>query len=238
MQPPATVLDLGLALPTDRAGAIAAQRQARASAVFTPLRHETRPIVAAAATVGSGGEHLFVAALRFEPESYIPTASRIVTGRYSMSYVRGLEFYREGHVWIDAISAVAAPGDLLLINGAGRCHPFECGIACELGVRLDRPSVGIARRLGWRSPPRLAEPAGSSAAIWSHGREVGRMIRTREGVKPLIVSPGHGITLEDSISLALRHLRGFRWPEPLRRAHSCVTNYQREYDRSFGRTSI
>ncbi|MFQ5842000.1 MAG: endonuclease V, partial [Thermodesulfobacteriota bacterium] len=47
-------------------------------------------------------------------------------------------------------------------------------------------------------------------------------IRTKRGVKPVFVSPGHRINLETSIRVVLKTCRGFRLPEPLRRAHLMV----------------
>jgi deoxyribonuclease V len=48
------------------------------------------------------------------------------------------------------------------------------------------------------------------------------VLRTRPGVKPIYVSPGHLVDLDGCRRLALRCCRGFRIPHPIRTAHQTV----------------
>ena len=44
---------------------------------------------------------------------------------------------------------------------------------------------------------------------------MGRVVRTRDGVKPLYVSPGHRIGVDQAAALVLRLGAGYRLPEPV-----------------------
>ena len=44
------------------------------------------------------------------------------------------------------------------------------------------------------------------------------MLRSKDRVKPLVVSPGHRVSLASAVELVLRCCRGYRLPEPTRLA--------------------
>jgi deoxyribonuclease V len=88
-----------------------------------------------------------------------------------------------------------------------------------MGLWFDLPSIGCAKT------PLLDEfispgaSKGSFEWIRKEGEKVGAVLRTKEKVKPLFISPGHRIDFMTSIQLILETCRGFRFPEPLRKAH-------------------
>jgi deoxyribonuclease V len=51
------------------------------------------------------------------------------------------------------------------------------------------------------------------------GEDIGRVLRTRDRVRPLFVSPGHRVGLERAVQIVLACGRGYRLPEPVRQAH-------------------
>ena len=55
------------------------------------------------------------------------------------------------------------------------------------------------------------------------GEVVGAVLRTRNGVRPLFVSPGHLVRLEDAIDIVLHCSTRYRVPEPLRLADSIAS---------------
>ncbi|MGB2824242.1 MAG: endonuclease V, partial [Phycisphaerae bacterium] len=59
------------------------------------------------------------------------------------------------------------------------------------------------------------------------GQVVGAVVRTRTGVRPLYVSIGHRITLDEAVLWTLRCTRGVRLPEPTRRADQQVARMKR-----------
>jgi deoxyribonuclease V len=100
------------------------------------------------------------------------------------------------------------------------------GIAAHLGLILDLPSIGCAKS---RLYGKAAEPGlswGNTAPLVEEGRTVGMVLRTRAGVKPVYVSPGHRMDLETSVKTVLSLCRGYRLPEPLRQAHILVNRFR------------
>jgi deoxyribonuclease V len=115
--------------------------------------------------------------------------------------------------------------DLILVNGKGIAHPRFMGIASHLGLLLNIPSIGCAksRLIGEHEEPAMNR--GGMAPLFVKGREVGRVLRTRDGVKPLYVSPGHKMDIETSVKIILSLCRGFRIPNPCARPISSLINY-------------
>jgi deoxyribonuclease V len=92
-----------------------------------------------------------------------------------------------------------------------------------VGLWLDLPTIGAAksRLCGEHRTPGARR--GCRTQLRYHGRVVGAVVRTRHGVKPLYVSVGHRVTLQDAVRWTLRAARGLRLPEPTRLAHQHVS---------------
>ena len=133
-------------------------------------------------------------------------------------YVPGLLSFREAPVLLPALERLRHRPDLLLVDGQGLAHPRRFGIACHLGLLLDLPAIGCgkSRLVGEYREPGPA--VGDRAPLVDRGQVVGRVVRTRAGVKPVFVSPGHRIGLEEAVAWVLRCARGYRLPEPTRLA--------------------
>jgi deoxyribonuclease V len=51
------------------------------------------------------------------------------------------------------------------------------------------------------------------------GSEIGQVVRTRDRIRPLYVSPGHRIDIDRAVQIVFACGRGYRLPEPIRQAH-------------------
>lgn len=145
-------------------------------------------------------------------------------------YQSGFLSFREAPVYLAALSALSRPFDLLLVDGQGIAHPRGLGIAAHLGVHLDRPSVGVAKsRLYGMPRGQLAEEKGVAVPLVGGGRQVGWVYRSRAHTKPLYLSPGHKVGLEETLAFA-RSLPGqTKLPEPLKAAHEWAGRGRREH---------
>ena len=143
-------------------------------------------------------------------------------GRISFPYIPGLLSFREAPLLIQAFRRLRRLPDVVLYDGQGIAHPRGFGLASHMGVLLDLPSIGCAKKKLVGDFGEVGLQAGSTTPLKLEGKIIGAVIRTRRGIKPVFVSPGHRIDLEFSIKLVMRTCRGFRLPEPLRQAHRMV----------------
>lgn len=134
-------------------------------------------------------------------------------------YVPGYLAFREIPVIMKAFEKLRHKPNLLVVDGHGLAHPRFCGLACHLGLALNTPSIGCAksRLVGECRDPGLAK--GSVSDIVFQERVVGRVVRTREGVKPVYVSIGHKMDLDKAVEFVLHLTARYRLPEPVRFAH-------------------
>lgn len=149
-------------------------------------------------------------------------------------YVPGLLSFREGPVLLAAFARLRAEPDLILIDGHGRAHPRLFGIACHIGVLLDKPTIGCAKSIlvGGGAEPGLS--AGAAEALVFKDQIVGTVLRTRDRVRPIYVTQGHRLSLESATQFVKQCLDGFRIPKPTREAD----RYVRELRRDFGGEGI
>jgi len=144
--------------------------------------------------------------------------------RPKFPYIPGFLSFREAPLLIKAYERLKIRPHLLLVDGQGIAHPRKAGLAVHLGVELKIPTIGCAKKPLLRYEGTLAEERGSFLPIFLNGEEVGIILRTKKGVKPLCVSPGNLITLEEARNWVLKTAIRFRIPEPLRLAHQLSKN--------------
>lgn len=137
-------------------------------------------------------------------------------------YVPGLLAFREGPAILAAWEELTIKPDLLLFDGQGIAHPRRFGIASHLGLWLGVPSIGVgkSRLYGIHTEP--GPSRGSTAVLFDErdpSEAIGMVLRTREGSKPLYISPGHLIDVPNAVEFVIKCCKTYRLPEPTRWAH-------------------
>lgn len=162
---------------------------------------------------------LFAAIVVLDAESLEPLETASAVLKPVFPYIPGLLTFREGPVALEAYERLSIEPDLLMFDGQGIAHPRGLGLASHVGVLLDKPSIGCAksRLVGEFKEPK--QKRGAMRTLSLHRTKVGVVLRTRDNTKPLFVSPGHRITVETAARTVLDMGRGYRLPEPTRRAH-------------------
>lgn len=144
-------------------------------------------------------------------------------------YIPGYLSFREIPVLLKAFEKLKTKPELLCVDGQGIAHPRRLGIATHLGLVLDIPSVGFAKSILYGVGDEPALEAGSYEYLRDpkNNEVIGAQVRSKSKTKPMIVSPGHRITVDESVNLCLLTRGTYRIPEPTRRAHEAVNAYRR-----------
>lgn len=150
-------------------------------------------------------------------------------------YIPGLLSFREGGAIVDALESLSIDPDVLVLDGSGRIHFRQAGIATHVGVLFDAPAVGVAKNLLCGTPRSTLDdplPEGARVAIEADGSMdaptgtvVGYAYQSRQypnpekrHVNPLIVSPGHRVNAETAVDVVEATCAGYKLPEPTRLA--------------------
>jgi len=197
--------------------AVALQRQLAGGVRDEPLSAEVRTVAGLDVSIRRGMARAAVVVMSLDPLAVIETATW--EGPPSFPYVPGLLSFREMPAVIPALAKLGTRPDVMMLDAQGLAHPRRFGLACHLGVYFDVPAMGVAktRLVGEHEEP--GPEQGAFTDLIHEGEVIGRVLRTRDRVKPVFVSVGHRLTLDEAVALTLRTLTRYRLPEPTRLAH-------------------
>jgi len=142
-------------------------------------------------------------------------------------YVPGLLSFRESPLLLDVMKKVEQEPDLIVFDGQGIAHPRSFGIASHMGLLLNKPTIGCAKSLLFGKYKEPGKEAGSVSKLCSGNKIIGAVVRSRESVKPIFISPGHKIDLKTAIQIMLKCCDGYRIPKPTREADHFVNAIKR-----------
>jgi deoxyribonuclease V len=135
-------------------------------------------------------------------------------------YIPGLLAFREGPAVLAAWSQLQNKPDLLMFDGQGIAHPRGIGIASQMGLWLERPTIGVAKSRLYGRHGEVGHQRGDRAELLDgKGNIIGAVLRTRERTNPLYISPGHLMDVEHAVEFVLACCTTYRLPEPTRWAH-------------------
>ncbi|MGW0561384.1 endonuclease V [Streptomyces sp. NPDC003016] len=150
-------------------------------------------------------------------------------GRVAFPYVPGLLAFRELPTVLAALESLSADPGLVVCDGYGQAHPRRFGLASHLGVVTGLATIGVAKNPFTFTYEQPGPHRGAvSPLLDGAGEEVGRAVRTQDGVKPVFVSVGHRVSLDNACAHTLRLAPGFRLPESTRRADALCRRALRE----------
>jgi deoxyribonuclease V len=137
-------------------------------------------------------------------------------------YVPGLLSFREAPAALAALRKLRAEPDAIICDGQGYAHPRRFGLACHIGLIVNRPSIGCAKSVLIGSFEAPASHRGATAALRHNGERIGTVLRTQHDVRPVFVSIGHRLSLAVAVRIVLRAAVRYRLPEPTRLADQSV----------------
>ncbi|MFQ6048976.1 MAG: deoxyribonuclease V [Phycisphaerae bacterium] len=210
--------------------AIQIQRELVDRVRVEPLARPVRLVAGVDAAASRDGSEVIAGIVVWDIAARRLVQSCLASRTASFPYVPGLLSFREAPAVLAAVRKLPLRPDVFIFDGQGLAHPRRLGLASHLGVLMDQPSVGCAKsrlfgrhdrpgpRRGSHCP--LRDPADASL--------IGAVLRTREAVKPVYVSIGHRVRLQDAVAVVLDCCTRYRLPEPTRLAHQLVTRHRRQ----------
>lgn len=207
--------------------AIALQHELRQHVALTPLPAPPKLLAGGDLSYEIGGKELWAVIVLLDAERLELRGYSGVRDEMRFPYVPGLLSFREIPALMLAWAQLTLPPDLIFADGHGIAHPRRLGIATHLGLLTDTPTIGCGKNVlvGDCDPP--AETRGSLSPMIHQGEIVGHALRTRDRVKPMYISPGHRVALDQAPYLALAATGKYRMPEPTRQAHLLVNRLRR-----------
>lgn len=119
---------------------------------------------------------------------------------------------------LQALAQLTREPDVVFVDGHGRAHPRRLGLAAHFGVASNVPCIGVASQVLVGTAALLHEIRGAHTPLRDNGEHVGWLLRSKVGEQPLIVSPGHRVSMTAAAQLVMRFVNDDRLPLPTRLA--------------------
>ena len=156
------------------------------------------------------------------PEMVVQSYS-LVIAKTTFPYLPGYLGFREVPALLQAWEQLPAKPGVVILDGQGITHPRRMGIASHFGVLTNHATIGCAKSMLYGHFPDLGSQKFSSSPIISPANELlGYALRTKDNVTPVYVSPGHKMSVPDSLAIMKNCIQKHRIPEPTRQAHNYV----------------
>ncbi len=139
-------------------------------------------------------------------------------------YIPGLLSFRELPAILAAYESLKITPDLLLCDGQGIAHPRRLGLASHLGLWLDKPTIGVGKSRLVGEYAAVADQRGAWVPLMDKGEQVGVVLRSRQKVKPIFVSPGHKISFDAAVHWTMACTTRYKLPETTRYAHKLASD--------------
>ncbi|RAU82144.1 deoxyribonuclease V [Pontibacter arcticus] len=149
-------------------------------------------------------------------------------GTVQLPYIPGFLSFREAPNVLEAYKKLQQKPDLIMVDGHGISHPRRLGIATHLGIHLNKPTMGVAKKVlvGKYKEPEITK--GAISPLVYKEEVIANVLRTKDNVKPVFVSPGHLIDQETATRIAMECALKHKLPEPTRLADHYAAVFKSE----------
>jgi deoxyribonuclease V len=136
---------------------------------------------------------------------------KTISWETSFPYISTYLYYREFPVIWELVNILKTDPTIFMFDGNGILHPYGIGLATQAGIALNKPSIGVAKRLLYGDI--------KNKSVYVSNKKSGFTFFSSERIKrPVFVSPGHKISFNTSYNIVKRFSK-YKIPEPLRQAH-------------------
>ena len=203
--------------------AAALQRRLSKKVSIVPFRKKPQLVAGLDCAFSKDGKRIIAAVIVLKLPDFETIEIQNAICKLTFPYIPGLLSFREAPCCLKALKKLKTKPDVFIIDGQGIAHPRRFGIACHLGLFLDKPTIGCAksRLIGEFRKPAIQK--GAYSFLKDRQETIGAVVRTRANVRPVFVSVGNNCILNDAMKIILACTSQYRIPEPTRLAHQLVS---------------
>ena len=181
------------------------------------------------------GQTAYAVAVTVSTSNWRPVEIQRWTGPVPMADMPGMLGFRETDPMLSALLKLTNTPDVIFVDGNGQAHPRRFGLACHIGLSLDHPTIGVAKNYpaGCGDPhsTTFAKPKrGNKMAIMVGPHKVGYELITQDDTKPIYVSVGNRLGLDEATALVIKATPVYRLPEPIRAADQEANKFRAEQE--------
>lgn len=206
----------------------AQQLELREQVSISPFTGQIRQIAGADVSLIRGSSRAWAGLVVLDYDTLEIIDMQGIEDVLSMPYVPGYLSFREVPLLWKAWSLLARKPEVVMVDGHGILHPRRLGVATHFGLIAGVPTVGCAKRrlVGeGEEPPNTAMEL---RPVLLDGEHCGFNLRSRRNANSIYISPGTGLSVDQSLEITRHCLRGYRLPEPTRLAHEFVNRFRRQ----------
>ncbi|KAA6436700.1 deoxyribonuclease V [Dyadobacter flavalbus] len=202
------------------------QKNLREQLNLKPLQSPIRTIAGADISLSLYSETVYAGMVILSFPDLQPVAYSLVKSSTTFPYVPGFLAFREIPSLLKVYEQIPVKPDVIMFDGNGIIHTRRMGIASHFGVLTDSVTMGCAKKklTGQYEDP--GENRGEYSLLTDKGETIGYVLRSKNNVKPVFISPGHNMSLDDSLNIAMKCINKYRLPEPTRKAHEFVNLFR------------
>lgn len=142
-----------------------------------------------------------------------------IVSKVHFPYISGYFVFREGPAILDLLSEMTTLPTILMINSHGIAHPCFAGCASHIGVIANLPTIGVAQNILCGTTESEPSLLGEWSPVYYQNKIVGASFLSQKKSRPIIISPGHHISLDSAIEIVKKSIKGHKFPEPIYLAH-------------------
>lgn len=220
------------------AEAVSCQQELRKKINLCPLAGDIKSIAGADISFNkySPAVYAVIVTLSYPELGFMDQVGAISISHFP--YIPGLLAFREIPALMQCWDLLPQKPDILILDGQGIAHPRRMGIATHFGILAGIPTIGVAKSKLFGRYEEPAMEAGSFSGLHYGKEQLGWVYRSKKNCRPVFISPGNRLSLEQSIEIVKNCMGKYRLPEPTRQAHLRVNDLRVKYSGNYVQTRL
>jgi deoxyribonuclease V len=203
------------------------QLEMREKIKLTPLGKSVKTVAGADISYNKFSSTVYAGIVLLSYPDMKPLAYSLIETEIKFPYVPGYLAFREIPAIKIAYDQLSEKPDVMIMDGQGIVHPRKMGVASHFGLLENIPAIGCGKTMLFGKYDDLAEEKFSISPIYSKDEILGYALRTQTAINPVFISPGHLVTLDQTVEIMKNCTGKYRIPEPTRLADQIVNALRR-----------